>query len=81
VTPQLVRELRADLGRGFVLRHFRSAADNACGLISRCGHYGLPIQNITTLKAKQPSASQPCGALGQKLSLTERFGQDTLLAH
>jgi hypothetical protein len=42
MSPQLVGELRADLVGGFVLRRFRSAADDACGLISRYGHNGLP---------------------------------------
>ena len=47
VSPQLVRKLRAGLGRGLILRRFRSGANDACGLVSRCGHTGLPNPNIT----------------------------------
>jgi hypothetical protein len=61
--------------RSFAVNRLRLGANDACGLISRCGHYRPPHCNVAS-QAKTGLA----GIVVPKLALTERFGQDIFLS-
>src|SRR5258708_40156635 len=68
-------KLVAHAGRGVMpgFGRFRLGTKNACGLVSRCGHQGLPLTNIARRDSRNPGPQSP--RMFHKISLTEPFGQ------
>src|SRR4030081_2114592 len=66
------------VARGLALCRIRLGTKHACRLVSRCGHHGL---SITHYNCDGPiPKTGPCPLASFQLTLTERFGQDILLA-
>ena len=66
------------VARNFAFRRFRLGTKDACGLVSRCGHHGLPNCNVAMRCAARNRPLPPRQLF--KLSLTERFGQGILIS-
>jgi hypothetical protein len=71
---KLIVQPRGRVALGF--RLFRLSTKNACCLVSRCGHQGLPHSQISRRTTAKAWLSLPRTI--DKLPLTEPFGQDTL---
>jgi AcrR family transcriptional regulator len=69
---KLVGENGRSVARGLAVCRIRLGPKNPCGLVSRCGHQGLPITIATRAQPETGRAAPPT----LKLALTERFGQD-----
>jgi hypothetical protein len=52
-----IGDISGSLARGVATCGVRLGAHDACGLISRCGHHGLPVQKLNRNKGRNPACA------------------------